>query len=154
MKQEKVYAVVRKPNDDCEIRLLDNEPKAFSAVIEGKREVIPFPALPNVCVIFDGEAVKKDKKPNCFLPEYNDVILGAAVFAGINFEKGFISLTEEQAVKVEEYIKTNDAKDTGNIKERILSEYLPYCEKNYLFGLLCEVKTKYKAVKIKWLGRR
>jgi len=154
MKQDKIFAIVRKPGGAAEIRLAEKDPKAFSGIVEGKREVIPFPALTGVCVIFDGEAVQSQKKPNCFLPEYNDAIIGTAVFAGIDFETGFISLTEEQAGKIEDYIKANDAKGSGNIEERIASGYLPHTEENYLFGLLSEVKTKYKTLKFKWMSKR
>jgi hypothetical protein len=70
-------------------------------------------------------------------------------------DTGFISLTEEQAGKIEEYLKANDAKGfIGNAGERTASGYLPLTEENYLFGMLCEVKTKYKSIKFKWLGRR
>jgi hypothetical protein len=146
-----IFAVIKKAGGSPEIRLIEKDQKTYNAVIEGKREVIPFPALPGVCVIFDGEAVKNNKKPNCYLPEYNDLIVGTAIFAGINFETGFVSLTEEQAGKVEDYLKVNDAKGfNGNVSEKIATEYLPHSEENALLGLLCEVKMKYKTLKLKW----
>jgi len=152
--KDKIFAIVKKPNGGSEIRLIEKDQRTYNAVIEGKREVIPFPALPSVCIIFDGEGLKNNKKPNCFLSGYNDLILGTAIFAGINFETGFVSLTEEQAVKIEDYIKINDAKGfAGNPAEQIASEYLPLSEENYLLGLLSEVKTKYKNLKIKWMKR-
>jgi hypothetical protein len=155
MKQDKIFAVVKKPGGDAGIRLIERDPKALGGIVEGKREIIPFPAVAGVCVIFDGEAAATKKKPNFFLPEYNDLIVGTAVFAGISFDTGFVSLTEEQVGKVEEYLKANDANGfTGNVAERIAAEYLPHNEENYVYGLLCEVKTKYKTLKIKWLGKR
>jgi len=154
MKQNKIFAIVKKPGASPEIKLVDGEPRALSVMVDGKREIIPFPGLPGVCVVFDGKG-GANKKPNCFLPEYNDLITGTALFAGINFETGFISLSEMQAVIIEDYLKANDAKNyDGNIERKIAAGYLPQSEENYLFGMLCEVKTKYKAVKIKWLGKR
>ncbi len=151
---KKIFTVIKKPGGSAEIKLTEKEPKAFSAVVEGKREVIPFPGLSGVCIIVDGEAAAS-KKPNFCLPEYNDMLTGTAVVAGIDFETGFVSLTEEQAEKITEYLKTNDAKGfSGNIGEKIASEYLPHTEINYLFGMLCEVKTKYKNLKFKWMSRR
>lgn len=155
MKQEKMFAVIKKPGAAADIRLLDKDPKTFTGIIEGKREIIPFPRLPGVCIVFDAEALQTNKKPNCFLPEYSDLILGAVIFAGINIESGFVSLTEEQTGKIEEYIKANDAKGfAGNAEERVALEYLPLNEENYVFGMLCEVKTKYKNIKLKWMNRR
>ncbi len=146
-----IFAIIKKAGSGSEIRLVEKDQKTYSGIVEGKREVIPFPAMSGVCIIFDGEAVKNKKKPNCFLPEYNDLIVGTAMFAGINFETGFVSLTEDQALKIEEYLHANDAKGfSGNIEERVANEYLPHSEENYLLGLLSEVKTKYKTLKLKW----
>ena len=151
--KEKIFAIVKKAGGAPEIRLLEKDQRTYNAVIEGKREVIPFPNLPGVCIVFDGEGAKY-KQPNCFLPEYNDLLTGTAVFAGIDFEKGFISLSVEQAAKLEEYLNINDAKGfAGNVTEKIAAGYLPLSEENYLFGLLCEVKTKYKNLKISWMRK-
>lgn len=150
-----IFAIIKKAGSSSEIRLIEKDQRTYNGIIDGKREIIPFPNLPGVCVVFDGEGVKNGKKSNCFLPEYSDLIIGTAVFAGINFETGFVSLTEEQALKIEEYLKANDAKGfNGNVTEKIATDYLPHTEENYLFGLLCEVKTKYKSVKIKWMKSR
>ncbi|GHU97977.1 hypothetical protein FACS1894211_00900 [Clostridia bacterium] len=155
MKQDKIFAVVKKAGGDAEIRLIEKEPKALSGLVGGKREIIPFPGMPGVCAVFDGEAAGSNKKPNCFLPEYGDLIAGTAVFAGISFETGFVSLTEEQAGRIGEYANANDAKGfEGNVSERAATGYLPHTEENYLFGLLSEVKTKYKTLKFKWLNKR
>ena len=149
-----IFAIVKKAGANSEIRLIEKDQRTYNGIIEGKREVIPFPNISGVCVVFDGEAAKT-KKPNCFLPEYNDLLVGTVIFAGINFETGFVSLTEEQAVKIEDYLKANDAKGfAGNVEERIATGYLPHSEENYLFGLLSEVKTKYKSLKIKWMKSR
>lgn len=149
-----IFAIIKKAGGNSEIRLIEKDQKTYNAVIEGKREVIPFPALPGVCLVFDGETAK-NKKPNCFLPEYSDLLTGAIIAIGIDFETGFTSLTPEQAGKIEEYLKANDAKSfTGNVAERIATGYLPHTEENYMFGLLCEVKTKYKSLKIKWMKSR
>jgi hypothetical protein len=155
MKQDRIFAVVKRAGKDSEIRLIEKEPKILSAIVEGKRELIPFPDMRGLVIAFDGEAKEKGKKPNCFLPEYTDLLLGTVVVIGIDTETGFVSLTEEQAGKVEEYLKTNDAECfDGNAEERIASGYLPPNEENTLFGMLSEVKTKYKAMKFKWLSRR
>lgn len=152
--KEKIFAIVKKAGASPEVRLIEKDQRTYNAIIDGKREVIPFPNLSGVCVVFDSEAAK-DKKPNCFLPEYNDLLTGTVILAGINLETGFVSLTEEQAAKLEEYLKTNDAKGfAGNVEEKIATGYLPHTEENYLFGLLSDTKTKYKSLKIKWLARR
>ena len=154
MKQEKIYAIVKQPGGEPEIKLIDREPKTFNAVVGGKREIIPLPGLTGVCAVFGGEEAGK-KKPNFFIPEYNDLMTGTVIIAGIDFENGFKSLREDEAAVLEEYLKANDAKDfKGNIGERIAAEYLPVSEVNYLYGLLCEVKTKYKNIKIKWMQKR
>jgi hypothetical protein len=151
--KDKIFAIVKKPGGDCEIRLVESDPKVFGGVVEGKRELIPFPAMPGVCVIFDGEAAQNKKKPNCFLPEYNDLLVGTVVFAGLNLETGFVSLTAAQADRIEAYTQANDARGfSGNAEARIAAEYLPHNEENYVYGLLCEVKTKYKSLKLKWIG--
>jgi len=150
--KEKIYAIVKKASGAPEIRLLEKDQRTYNTVVEGKREVIPFPNMPGVCIVFDGEAARA-KQLNCFLPEYNDLITGTAIFAGIDLEKGFCSLTEEQAAGLEEYLKANDAKGfAGNAGEKIAVNYLPVCEANVLMGLLCEVKSKYKTPKISWMG--
>jgi hypothetical protein len=155
MKQDKIFAVVKKSGGNVEIRLIEKEPKILSGLVEGKRELIPFPDMAGLCIVFDGEAGENDKKPNCFLPEYNDLLLGTVVIAGIDMETGFVSLTEEQVVKIEEYLKANDAKGfNGNAQERIASGYIPPSEENTLLGMLSEVKTKHKTLKFKWLSRR
>jgi hypothetical protein len=152
--KEKIFAIIKKADASPEIRLIEKDQRTYNAVIDGKREVIPFPNVSGVCIVFDSAAVK-DKKPNCFLPEYNDLLLGTVIFVGINLETGFVSLTEEQAVKLEDYLKVNDAKGfAGNAEEKIATGYLPHSEENYLFSLLSETKTKYKSLKIKWLARR
>lgn len=148
-----IFAIIKKPGNSPEIRLIEKDQRTYNGIIDGKREVIPFPNLPGVCVVFDGEAMQS-KKPNCFLPEYNDLITGAAIFAGIDFETGFVSLNEEQALKIEEYLKANDAKGfAGNTEERIATGYLPHTEENYMLGLLSEVKSRYKSLKLKWMKR-
>ncbi|MDR2634889.1 MAG: DUF3846 domain-containing protein [Clostridiales bacterium] len=155
MKQDKVFAVVKKAGAGSEIRLIEKNPRILNELAEGKRELIPFPAVRGLGVAFDGEAKEKGKQPNCFLPEYNDLLLGTVVITGINTETGFVSLTEEQAEKIEEYLKANDAKDfNGNVEEKIASGYLPPSEENALFSMLSEIKTKHKAMKFKWLSRR
>jgi hypothetical protein len=153
MKQP-IFAIIKKPGGGPEIRLIEKDHKTYSAVIEGKREVIPFPGVPGVCIVIDGEAVKTSKKANCFLPEYNDLLLGTVIFAGIDFETGFTSLTAGQAAKLEEYLAVNDAKGfNGSAEGRIASEYLPLTEENQLLGILSEVKTKHKTVRLKWMKR-
>ena len=155
MKQERIFAIVKKAGGGPEIQLIDKDHRAYGGMIDGKREVIPFPDMPGVCAVFDGEAAQNNKKPNCFVPEYNDLLCGTVIFAGMDFEAGYSSLNEEQAAKLEEYLKTNDAKGfAGNVAEKVATGYLPHTEEAYLYGLLCEVKTKYKAVKIKWLKSR
>lgn len=155
MKQERMFAIVKKPGGAAEIRLTEKDTKAFGAAIEGKREIIPFPGMPGVCVIFDGEAALNKKKPNFFLPEYEDLIAGTCIIAGISLENGFASLTEAQAEKLEGYLKDNNASGfTGNLEERVRKEYLPVTEENFVYGMLCEVKTKYKNLKVKWISKR
>lgn len=154
MKQDRIFAVVKKPGGATDIRLVEKEPKSYSTIVEGKREIIPFPNLPGVCIVFGGEA-QETKKPNCFLPEYNDMLTGPIIVVGIDMETGFISLTELQAAYIEEYLKGNDAKGfNGEIQEKIATGYLPHTEENYVYGMLSEVKTKYKALKFKWMSRR
>lgn len=155
MKQDKIFAVVKKAGGNTEIRLIEKEPKILSGIVEGKRELIPFPDVHGLAIAVDGEAKEKGKKPNCFLPEYNDLLLGTVVIIGVNLETGFISLSEQQAEIVAEYLKTNDAKAfNGNVEEKIAFDYIPPSEENTLFSMLSEVKTKHKAMKFKWLSRR
>ena len=155
MKQEKIFAVIKKASGGVEIRLIEKEPKTYSGLVEGKRELIPFPSMAGVCIVFDGEADKSQKKPNCFLPEYNDLLFGTVAVVGINIETGFTSLTEEQAGKVEEYLKTNDAKTfNGDIADKVAAGYVPPSEENTLLSMLSEVKTKHKAMKFNWLKKR
>lgn len=155
MKQNKIFALVKQPNKVSEIRLIDKDLKAFNTIIDGKREIIPFPEMAGVCIIFDAKAAESKKKPNCFLPEYEDLVSGAVLFVGINSETGFQSLTEEQAEKLELYVKTNDAGGfTGDVTERTRTEYLSNTDETYIFSFLSEVKTKYKTVKVKWLQKR
>lgn len=155
MKQNKIFALVKFPNKTSEIRLIDKDLKAFNTIIDGKREIIPFPDTAGVCIIFDGKAAESKKKPNCFLPEYNDLVSGAVLFVGIDNETGFLSLTEEQADKLEQYVKANDAGGfTGNVEERTRNEYLSNTDETYIFSFLSEVKTKYKTIKVKWLQKR
>jgi hypothetical protein len=154
MKQEKIFAVVRKAGANSEIRLIEKEPKTYSGIVGGKRELIPFPNIAGVCIVFDGEA-GAIKKPNCFLPEYGDMLTGTVVMTGIDMETGFVSLTGEQAEKIEEYLKANDAKNfNGNAEEKTATGYLPHTEENYILSMLSETKTKYKALKLKWMSRR
>lgn len=149
MKREKIFALVKEP-EKCSIRLIDKELKAFNALIEGKREIIPFPELPGVCVIFDGNGLASKKRPSCFLPQYNDLLLGTVLFLGIDLEAGFKSLTEEQADMLEEYISVNEAGGfTGDVDKRVRKEYLSNSDETAVFGFLSEVKTKYKSVKAK-----
>jgi hypothetical protein len=151
---KKIYAVIKKPGSHAEIRLLDKEPRAFSLAVEGKRELIPFPGLPGVCVIIDGEA-GANKKPNIILPEYGDMLTGTVIAAGLDFDTGFVSLTEEQAGKVEDYLRANDAKGfSGNVEDKISTGYLPVTEDSIRLSMICEVKTKYKDLKFKWMSRR
>lgn len=155
MKQNKIFIIVKKPGGNPEIRLVDGDLKTFTAITEGKREIIPFPEMPGICIVFDGQAAAGRKKPNFFLPKYDDLLLGTVMFVGINLETGFISLTEDQADKLEQYIRANDAAGfTGDVEKKVRTEYLPSSDENSVYSFLSESKTKYKSIKVKWLSKR
>lgn len=104
-----IIAVVKESGKPAEVKTISTELKDLQEFVGGWVEAVEAPFGTDIDIIINEEGKFLDEcKPNFFLPEYDDVAVGNALFVGFDINTGaFISLTDEQIEQVLEYLKQN-----------------------------------------------
>lgn len=103
----KIVAVVKEPGGAAKIKTIDNTLESFQEIVEGYIECVPFPGIEELDIFLNEEGKLIGLKPNIYLREFEDIIMGTFFVVGNDGDGDAISLTEEQIEKVCEYIKDN-----------------------------------------------
>ncbi len=114
MKDKKIKVVVKKVdklldmNNYAEVMHIKNDLSEFQNFVNGYIEVVAFPNIKNVCIIFNEDGKYQNLFANMLVPENQDVIVGNFLVAGVKGEE-FCSLTEEQILNVINYVNSHRA---------------------------------------------
>ena len=106
--EKKLKAVVKEPGKEAEVKEIETSLKSLQKIVNGMIEIVGFQGLENVDIVLNEEGKLTGEKPNIYLIEYEDILVGTFAVIGYDEEEGdHISLTEEQIEKVKEYIEEN-----------------------------------------------
>ncbi len=115
--EKKLKAVVKEPGKEAEVKEIEISLKSLQKIVNGMIEIVGFPGLENVDIVLNEEGKLTGEKPNIYLIEYEDILVGTFAVIGYDEEEGdHISLTEEQTKVVLDYVKANDV---ANYKEEV-----------------------------------
>ena len=96
---------------------MENELKVFQDIVGGYIECIGCPACEEIDLVCNEEGKLEKLDGNFFVPEYEDCLVGTTFAVGYNDEGDWISITDEQAKKVEEYMNKYELKENENLYE-------------------------------------
>ena len=117
MADKKIRALVKEPGREARIEEIEDNWKAYGALVGGLMETVHFSGMKDVLAVINEEGKLQNLEPNIWLPERDDLIVGTAVFVGQSGEN-FKSLNDAQIAKVKEYVAANDASGfTGDISD-------------------------------------
>lgn len=104
-----IIAVVKETGKPAEVKLISAKLEDLQNFVGGWVEAVEAPFGTCIDIIINEEGKFLDEcKPNFFLPEYDDIIVGNALFVGFDIHTGdFISLTFEQIEQALAFLKQN-----------------------------------------------
>ncbi len=109
MAARKINVLIREPGKEARIEEIEDDWKTYSEIMGGGFiETVAMPGIKGVRAIIDDEGKLKSLAPNIYLPEYDDLLVGTAIFVTTKGEN-FAGLDDAQIEKVKAYISINDA---------------------------------------------
>lgn len=109
MKGKEMRVLIKRPGEPTEERVICDELNEFYKIIGTDIiEIIRFPNMSDCVFILDEEGKLRDEiKPNVYLAEYEDALVGTVIVAGDDGEGELISLTDTQIEKAKLYMEQN-----------------------------------------------
>ena len=109
---KKIKVVVKIPNKDAEVKVIDSGYETLSDIVGGLIDIISLPMDNNIDIVCNDEGLLMSMNPNIVIPEYESVLVGPIVFQSYNIETGdAMSLTDEQIDTVIKYCNCNKVND-------------------------------------------
>lgn len=104
-----VRAIVKEQGKEAELKMVSTKLESLQEAVRGWIEVVAAPFCENLDIIINEEGkFIEEEKPNFFLPEYDDVIVGNAIFVGFDMDSSdHISITDEQIESITAYLNKN-----------------------------------------------
>jgi hypothetical protein len=113
--KNKIKILIKEPYKKPYIKEVEDELKTFQNIVGGLIECVGCPTVKEIDLICNEEG-KLDSLPgNFFIPEYEDCLVGTAFAVGYNDEGDFVSVTDEQAKKVTEYMDKYELKENEDL---------------------------------------
>lgn len=110
MEKNKVLGIVKEPGKEAVVKEIELNMQILWKIVNGRIEVVGFPGLENVDIVLNEVGKLTGEKPNIYLPEYDDVLVGTIIIVGYDEENdATVSLNEEQIKAVLDYMKANDS---------------------------------------------
>ena len=100
----KIKVIVKQPYMQPEILELEDTLENWQKQVGGYIQFLPSPFNDNVQIICNEEGKIKRLQGNFMVPEFNDYIVGTAVFCSFNKQGDLQSLTEEQIKQSKNYV--------------------------------------------------
>ena len=100
----KIKVIVKQPYMQPEILELEDTLENWQKQVGGYIQFLPSPFNDNVQIICNEEGKIKRLQGNFMVPEFNDYIVGTAVFCSFNKQGDLQSLTEEQIKQSMNYV--------------------------------------------------
>ena len=100
----KIKVIVKQPYMQPEILELEDTLENWQKQVGGYIQFLPSPFNDNVQIICNEEGKIKRLQGNFMVPEFNDYIVGTAVFCSFNKQGDLQSLTEEQIKQSINYV--------------------------------------------------
>lgn len=100
----KIKVIVKQPYMKPEILELEDTLENWQKQVGGYIQFLPSPFNDNVQIICNEEGKIKRLQGNFMVPEFNDYIVGTAVFCSFNKQGDLQSLTEEQIKQSMNYV--------------------------------------------------
>lgn len=110
MEKNKVLGIVKEPGKEAVVKEIELNIGILWQIVNGRIEIVGFPGLKNVDIVLNEVGKLSGEKPNIYLPEYDDVLVGTIIIVGYDEENdATVSLNEEQIKAVLDYMKANDS---------------------------------------------
>lgn len=109
MMEKIVKIAYKQPGKPLETREIIYSLEEMQRLVNGYVENVSAPFCDDLdLIVNENGKYMKSGKPNFFMPELKDLIIGSVVFIGYDPEKGqHVSITDSQLERVKKYIKTN-----------------------------------------------
>jgi len=119
-----VRAVVKEQGEKPVVKMISTRLEKLQEAVRGWIEIVAAPFCDDLDIIINEEGkFIEEEKPNFFLPEYDDLIVGNAIFVGFDMETSdHVSVTDEQIASIMKYLKENEVTNENINKE----DYIHY----------------------------
>jgi len=119
-----VRAVVKEQGEKPVVKMISTRLEKLQEAVRGWIEIVAAPFCDDLDIIINEEGkFIEEEKPNFFLPEYDDLIVGNAIFVGFDMETSdHVSVTDEQIASIMKYLKENEITNENINKE----DYIHY----------------------------
>ena len=119
-----VRAVVKEQGEKPVVKMISTRLEKLQVAVRGWIEIVAAPFCDDLDIIINEEGkFIEEEKPNFFLPEYDDLIVGNAIFVGFDMETSdHVSVTDEQIASIMKYLKENEVTNENINKE----DYIHY----------------------------
>lgn len=125
-KTNKILAVIKNPYCKPEKVLIEPGLSTLQNLVKGIVEGVSLPKINDVFGYCNDEGLLIGLEPNFYRPEWKDAIFGPVVFVGAGEEGDNVSLTDEQAKKIIDYLERNSVKDFGEFFYHIETRFEHY----------------------------
>ena len=106
--EEKISVIIKKPGSRTVEKKIGTSLKDYQDAVGGYIESIPMPGEDEIDIIVNDMGKLNGMEKTLSLPEYGDIICGPAVFVGVDDKScTWRGLTDEEKVRVKDYIKRN-----------------------------------------------
>lgn len=114
-----VKIAYKQPGKPLETRVVPTSLEEMQRLVNGWIEIVYAPFCDDLDMVVNEEGkFMESEEPNFFMPEFEDLIVGSAVFIGYDPDLGeHVSITDSQLEEVEKYIAANDVGDKKVNKE-------------------------------------
>ena len=105
---EMIKVITKEPNREPEIREIPNDYRCLAEFCKGLIGMGTMPNDERANYIVNDSSLVNGMEPNIVLPEYEEVIAGPVMFAGLDPDTGnTVSLTGRQVERIMRYIERN-----------------------------------------------
>lgn len=113
MKEQQIKIIVLEPNKKPSVVLVYNQLGTFQQLVDGYIECV---RMSGFDIVINEEGKNMGLAPNFMLPYLEDIVVGTALFVGVDYEEGeFKSLTDDQVDFIKSVFPREKPNDSLNV---------------------------------------
>ena len=104
-----IKAVIKYPGKEPKVVMHLNTLRSYQKFVEGYIEAVPFPGRDDsMDIVMNDEGKILHMEANIFVPEYKDIFVGPIIAVGLNKDRVWRSLTDEEVEYAIKYFNEHE----------------------------------------------